>query len=185
MKEIQYFLNKGNSCSPKLPIRFTEYLNKNNYLSEFNTENSKQQVLDNLGVLDKLKILKDLIDAKVITSGNIPWDLSPTEGNTEHVLSSDAIYQTLNNEYYSKEDINHLFEQLFSAFINSDYSIDFNVYERLNALEAKVDKIKHVFLTQEEYDALESYDEDTLYFILESKENTNWVFGDSFPCVFS
>ena len=46
---------------------------------------------------------------------------------------------------------------------------------------------KHVFLTQDEYDALEEYDNDTVYFILEgSGDNTNsgWRFGGTFPIVF-
>jgi hypothetical protein len=37
--------------------------------------------------------IKNLIDRKVIESGNIAWDLIPTEGNTENVLSSDSLYK--------------------------------------------------------------------------------------------
>lgn len=44
------------------------------------------------------------------------------------------------------------------------------------------DGIKHVFLTQEEYDSLEEYDENTIYFIL---ENQNWTFGGTFPVILS
>ena len=51
---------------------------------------------------------------------------------------------------------------------------------------------KHVFLTQDEYDALEEYDENALYFILESGEEddpippvTGWVFDGYFPVILS
>lgn len=42
---------------------------------------------------------------------------------------------------------------------------------------------KHVFLTQGEYDALEEYDRDTIYFILESANDDAYgsKFGDAFP----
>lgn len=42
---------------------------------------------------------------------------------------------------------------------------------------------KHVFLTQSEYDALEEYDRDTIYFILESANDDAYgsKFGDAFP----
>lgn len=44
---------------------------------------------------------------------------------------------------------------------------------------------KHVFLTQGEYDALEEYDRDTIYFILESAEYTSSQFGGRFPITLS
>lgn len=47
------------------------------------------------------------------------------------------------------------------------------------------DGVKHVFLTQEEYDSLEEYEENTIYFILEPQENKSWTFGDTFPATFT
>ena len=44
------------------------------------------------------------------------------------------------------------------------------------------DSIKHLFMTQAEYDALESYERDTLYFILEHSESHSH-FGDTFPLI--
>ncbi len=44
------------------------------------------------------------------------------------------------------------------------------------------DSIKHIFMTQAEYDALESYERDTLYFILEHSESHSH-FGDTFPLI--
>ena len=45
------------------------------------------------------------------------------------------------------------------------------------------DGIKHIFTTLEEYQALETYQNDTIYFILESESNT-WTFGGKFPITF-
>lgn len=53
---------------------------------------------------------------------------------------------------------------------------------RLIALEqnpALSQNIKHVFLTPAQYESLESYDQDTLYFIVENSGNSH--FGDAFP----
>lgn len=46
------------------------------------------------------------------------------------------------------------------------------------------DVIKHVFTTLEEYQALTSYQDNTIYFILEPEVKTNWTFGGTFPIIF-
>ena len=46
------------------------------------------------------------------------------------------------------------------------------------------DVIKHVFTTLEEYQALTSYQDNAIYFILEPEVKTNWTFGDTFPIIF-
>lgn len=45
------------------------------------------------------------------------------------------------------------------------------------------DEVKHIFLTLEEYQALEQYQDNTIYFILEPKKT--WTFGSTFPIVFT
>lgn len=47
------------------------------------------------------------------------------------------------------------------------------------------DVIKHIFTTLEEYQALTSYQDNAIYFILESEVKTNWTFGGTFPIVFT
>lgn len=50
---------------------------------------------------------------------------------------------------------------------------------------------KHVFITQEAYDSLEEYDENTIYFILEPGGDdpippiSGWVFDGYFPVILS
>ena len=46
------------------------------------------------------------------------------------------------------------------------------------------DVIKHIFTTLEEYQALASYQDNAIYFILEPEVKTNWTFGDTFPIIF-
>ena len=41
------------------------------------------------------KILKELLDAKVIEAGDVPIDTEPTEDNINHVVTSDGIYKAL------------------------------------------------------------------------------------------
>lgn len=137
MKEEQYFINKGNKCSPKIPTRFTNYLDKNNFLSEFQSEESKQNVKDNLGITSDLTTIKNLIDRKVIESGDIAWDLIPTEGNTENVLSSDSLYKEF-LKYVTKEELDRLLQELYS---NINTKIDDNEED----LEDKVSRLNNLY----------------------------------------
>ena len=42
------------------------------------------------------KVLKELLDAKVIEAGSVPIDTEPTEGNTTHVVNSDGLAKEFN-----------------------------------------------------------------------------------------
>lgn len=54
------------------------------------------------------------------------------------------------------------------------------------ALKEKPDtKPKHIILEQTEYEALTQYEDDTLYLVLEPREETNWTFGGTFPITFA
>ena len=55
---------------------------------------------------------------------------------------------------------------------------------RLSQLEANPvsEKFKHKLITQKDYDALESYEKNTLYLITDFTESTS-VFGDTFPLI--
>lgn len=117
MNNQQFYLSptKGHDCI-KLPKKDSKYLLIDNYLSEFYTDEDKEKVLSNLGILLRLEALKNLIDQKVIEFGGVAWDLVPTEGNTDHVLSSDTLYNLL-SRYYTQEEIDTKIEQLFSIFV--------------------------------------------------------------------
>lgn len=123
MKEAQYFLNKGKSCSPMLP-KIYNYLDKTKFLSEFNTEEARQQVRDNLGIEEEIERLRQIIEAKVIEAGGINWDEFPIEGHTEQVLSSDALYRTFAN-YVLRAELNALLDEL-----SSDYNLKIEKVEK-------------------------------------------------------
>lgn len=114
MKETQYFLNKEKGCSPILP-KIYNYLDKTKFLSEFNTEEARQQVRDNLGIEEEIERLRQIIEAKVIEAGGINWDEFPTEGHTEQVLSSDALYRIFAN-YILKTELNQILDELSSDY---------------------------------------------------------------------
>ena len=123
MKEAQYFLNKGKSCSPMLP-KIYNYLDKTKFLSEFNTEEARQQVRDNLGIEEEIERLRQIIEAKVIEAGGINWDEFPIKGHTEQVLSSDALYRTFAN-YVLRTELNDLLDEL-----SSDYNLKIEKVEK-------------------------------------------------------
>ena len=45
------------------------------------------------------------------------------------------------------------------------------------------DSIKHIFMTQSAYDALETYEEDTLYLIIEHTSGSSKLGEDTFPLI--
>lgn len=62
-----------------------------------------------------------------------------------------------------------------------------NLKDRVSAIEQEDprggDGIKHIILTLEEYQALSSYQDNTIYLIIEP--NKTWTFGGTFPIVFT
>ena len=98
----EYYLNNSKCCA-KLPTRSSDYLQQSNFLSEFGTKDDKQEARDNLGITGLLDELKSLIDNKIIRYGGVAWDLKPTQGHSDRVLSSDAIYKTLLDYATEKE----------------------------------------------------------------------------------
>lgn len=164
MKEEQYFINKGNDCSPKIPTRFTNYLDKNNFLSEFQSEESKQNVKDNLGITLDLMTIKNLIDRKVIESGNIAWDLIPTEGNTENVLSSDSLYKQF-LKYITKEELDEVLQEIFSTLnirIDEEQdnreTEDQNLSGRIQDLQTLYNSLKETLYQQIISSIIENYE---------------------------
>lgn len=149
MKEEQYYINNPLKKCIKIP---SKYFLIENYLSELKTEKEKSQARKNLGITILLQELKNIIDNKVIESGGVPWDIIPTEGNTGHVLSSDVIYQTLQN-YFTKEQIQENLIQLEEIFAQALEEVEENIREELT--EHKNDTTVHV--TQEEKDNWNSF----------------------------
>ena len=134
MKE-EYFLNQNHTCV-EIPSRFSESLLVKNYLNEFKTKEQKELALYNLGILAKLQQLKDLINAKVIDAGAVTWDLSPTEGNTESILSSDTIYRLLQN-YYTIQEVQEQILELYHRFIEERVVVDSELGDTSNPVEGR------------------------------------------------
>ena len=124
----EYYLNK-NTCCTKIPSRSSDYLQKSNFLSEFGTIGDKQEARDNLGITELLNELKSLIDNKIIRYGGITWDLEPTQGHTDRVLSSDTLYKILLN-YSTNKDFNTKLNSLWTALL-----------DKLSELNQKIDSI--------------------------------------------
>lgn len=87
--------------------------------------------------------------------------------------------------------INLLFQQEIEDLknqINTNLKSDIYQYilQHLEDILPK-DETQHIFLTQEEYDALQSYEENALYFIVEEDKpiSTVWGLGDSLPIILS
>ena len=63
----------------------------NDIQDTLNSDNSNKPLSANQG-----KVLKELLDAKVIEVGAVPMDSKPTEGNTNNVVTSDGLAKEFN-----------------------------------------------------------------------------------------
>ena len=60
-KNQEYYINRNNYkeiCIPVINKNNFNYLIKDNFLSEFSTDKEKLQVLENLGITQKLNLLQ-------------------------------------------------------------------------------------------------------------------------------
>ena len=66
-KNQEFYQNKKNYGEICTPVReqMLNYLIKKNFLSEFSTEEEKLKVLENLGILEKLELIQQLINNKL------------------------------------------------------------------------------------------------------------------------
>ena len=62
--------------------------------------------------------IKNLIDRKVIESGDVAWDLTPTEGNTENILSFFAFFGVC--EFYLRRNSAQIMAVAVDTFSDSD-----------------------------------------------------------------
>lgn len=68
-----------------------EYVKKIDIQDTLNSDNSNKPLSANQG-----KVLKELLDTKVIEAGAVPMDSEPTEGNVNNVVSSDGLAKEFN-----------------------------------------------------------------------------------------
>ena len=130
---IQYYTNRQEYGKYKIPTRGPEFLKVNNHLAEFSSSNDKEQARQNLGIPDIIKDLDEKIDNKVINEDDISWDLKPTYGNYNKVLSSHVIYQTL-MDYVSKEILDTTTQQLWSNTIRK-------ITDNYNKIEVELNQL--------------------------------------------
>lgn len=135
MNNVQFYTNRQEyqgQC-PQIPTRQTNFLDKNNCLSEFMTSTDKELARANLGIPDIINFLNQKIDAKVIERGSIAWDFAPTEGNTDKVLSSNTVYNTL-LKYALRSELDNSIQQVWSDTVNK-------ISENYNKIEIEINKL--------------------------------------------
>ena len=144
-----------------------------------NVKRDLTQVKDRIAELNGAinKINEDMADAdasvseKFINVYERIQDIENTAGGNLEGIRNDI--SELNS---SVESINTNIDS-----IESDVS---NLDDRVQQLEQNPskDSIKHIIITESEYEQLSEYEEDTLYIIV---ENDNWELGDGLPIILS
>lgn len=92
------------------------------------------------------------------------------------------------NTFVITLDDNRTFE--FSIYNGNANAVDSYTKNEMDAILGNInnDPYKHSFLTAQQYEALQSYDNDTIYLIYEEDQQvvpSQWQFGDSFPVTFT
>ena len=116
MEKTQYYLNNGeSSLICEIPDESSKYLQRKNHLSEFKTDEDKEEARDNLGITDIIsKIYQSISDidldiaklVKDVTYSNNALTLTFYDDSTSDPISlADlAIDGMLSNVMYIKED---------------------------------------------------------------------------------
>lgn len=135
--KFQYYLNRETTSNcQNTSNKYANYLDKDNYLGEFITSEEQEQARQNLGISDIIKKLNKKIDTKVIANGSVAWDYAPHQGNTNKVLSSDVIYNTLLN-YVTRQELDENIQSLWSTLIQRIQQIE----NKIIILEEKINNI--------------------------------------------
>lgn len=126
MDSQEYYLNQENSqCNHILPKKHDKFLQKDNYLGEFYTEEEKAQARSNLGIDPELELLKHIIDNYIDKNSEnaryLLFDKQPISGNYNHILSSDSLYKAFRN-YYTVEEIDNKLRELQPFSVDSELS---------------------------------------------------------------
>ena len=138
------------------------------------------------GVLEQLETsIQELVGTNEDTESNTINGLK----NSINSLSEEIqqIQQILDNQEedegggISEEQLQPIINDISNISQQIEQLIEYktNSNQRIQQLENKQD-IPHVVLTESEYEALQQYDEGTIYLII---ENNEWSFGDDFPIV--
>lgn len=157
----------------------TEHQSLTNYATKtFVDEKISEVVGAAPETLDTLKEIADALNDNA-TMSDIAEAIS-TKANSEDVytkVESDNKYQPVGNYLTQHQDISG------KANIGDSYTKE-ESDNRYNQISQS--QIKHIFLTQEQYDSLETYQNNTLYIILESidEEEIGFAFGDKLPIRF-
>ena len=93
------------------------------------------------------------------------------------------LYQTV--QAYEADVLNNNIKPTSIAFVVEDGTVRTHGFA-FGGKHEDSDNKKHVFLTKAQYNALQEYERDTIYFIVESAidEATDYQFGGRFPLIF-
>lgn len=139
-------------------------------------------------IIAKYNRLKELIE-------NIPDSSDALDVLTTNVQNAIASINELSESVESSiSDIQGSIQQEQNRATSAETTINNTITQltgRVSVLEKKPSNtiinteggISHIFTTLEEYQALTSYQDNAIYFILEPEVKTNWTFGGTFPVV--
>lgn len=177
--------SSNNEYIPENEYSFSQYVTK-----EYVDLLFKQYCSENHGItrseIDELLEFyynKQEIDQLYSLLSNIKHKIIADELPSE--LENNTVYFIIQENGKCKQYIYHN-DQLYELTNDIDLS-GLATIEYVNTLleQFSTQQLKHIFITQEEYDALDQYDKNTLYFIIKTQINKSWVFGDKFPAAFS
>lgn len=127
------------------------------------TYNLIQSALENIGEGVNIKNDIDGLKEKVSILENLTEIL---KDQIEEIKNSDGSADIPDDLLDDIDDLKQDVQKLKDLILNTEQS-----------------SVKNVILTQSEYDVLQTYEADTIYFVVEDVSNS-WTFGKQFPIIF-
>lgn len=91
----------------------------------------------------------------------------------------------LNGKYMIIEGLTDYDKEYIQGLITQSQN---SLVEDIRSLQSQVDELKNrpkeLIITESQYAALDKYERDAIYFIVEKLSTDGWTFGDKFPIVF-
>ena len=148
------------------------------------------------GILTSL-VYSQLMTLRDITVPNISENLATIQTlidtDPEQIEQIINNYQTIQKfiEGLSEEDKESLLNELTTLVtneINRATTKENSLETAINSLQQYINSLnlhKQIFLTESEYEAITTPDDNTLYYIIEGSVPTTWTFGNTFPIILS
>ena len=167
IENLQNFINDDTNVQ--------DIIKKYYWIKEFieNLESSEDEELS-YNIITQLSLIQDSISQEIVRAQREEQDIKNSLSPIQDSISQEIV-RAQREEQKIKNRLNNLESNSTSNLLIQ------SLLQRIQTLETN--SIKHKFITQQQYDSLDSYEKNTIYFITDSQNSFYSVFGENFPII--